>query len=319
MKPFSVPSCAMTPVTPVYDQLAAPWTTYRLGGPMDVAYFPTTVDQCLAVFKTVDAAQQALTVLGWGSNSIVASAGIRGATLITRKLLGETPLDAHRFELGAGVHLARIATLAQQHGLTGAEYMIGIPATLGGAVRMNAGAMGQETSAVVEHVTLYNRQTQQLEQWTADKLGYRYRHSELNPDHHIVLSATLQFSPGDKASITQRMNENVAFRKAYHPIEPNGGSVFQNPDKAHTVGRMLDDLNAKGWREGDMQISPRHANFIINLGHGTSTQLLRLMCRMKQAVKTHYGFTIVPENKLLGDITAEEAALWAELQGTGDG
>jgi UDP-N-acetylmuramate dehydrogenase len=302
---------------PVFGQLAAPWTTYRLGGRMDVVFFPTSVDQCLAVLATVDAKQLPLTVLGWGSNSIVASAGLRGATLITRKLLAQTQLDATRFELGAGVHLAKIATLAQQHSLTGAEYMIGIPATLGGAVRMNAGALGQETSQVIEQVTLYNRLTQQIEYWPVGRLGYRYRHSALDPDQHVVLSAVIKLSLGQRGAISQRMNDSVAFRKTHHPIEPNGGSVFQNPDKNHTVGQMLDQLQAKGWQQGGMAISPRHANFIINLGHGTSLDLLQLMCRMKQAIKQHYGFNIVPENKLLGDITPEEAQLWANLQATG--
>ena len=302
------------PLKPVYGQFAAPWTTYRLGGPMDVAFFPENADQCLSVMRAIEVYQLPITVLGWGSNSIVASTGIRGATLITRKLLMQTRIDNTRFELGAGVHLAKIATLAQQHSLTGAEYMIGIPATLGGAVRMNAGALGQVTSQIIEQVTLYNRQTHLVEHWPVDKLDYRYRHSELDPDQHVVLSAIVNLSPGNQAEIAQRMNDSVAFRKTHHPIEPNGGSVFQNPDKSHTVGQMLDQLQAKGWQQGGMMISPRHANFIINLGNGTSTDLLRLMCRMKQAIKQYYGFTIVPENKLLGQITSEEADLWAELQ-----
>jgi UDP-N-acetylmuramate dehydrogenase len=237
---------------------AAPYTTYRIGGPMALAFLPTTIDEALEGLKVIHQQGYGLTILGWGSNSIVATQGIKGVTLITRKLRFTTALNAHRFEVGAGVHLAHLATTAQQHGLGGAEFMIGIPATLGGAVRMNAGAMGQETAQVVESVTLFNRQTGQVERWTPDRLNYRYRHSDLDPAHHVVLSAVICLKPGDSTAIAERMQTNVVFRKTHHPVEPNGGSVFQNPAPDHTVGHMLDQLNAKGWQVGQVMISPRH-------------------------------------------------------------
>lgn len=316
-----------TPGVPVPERavLAAPYTTYRVGGPMDALYQPTTSAEAGAVLQEACTSGLPVTVLGWGSNVIVASAGIRGVTLITRKLT-ETRVepDARRLIAGAGVHLARIATLAEAHGWTGAEFMIGIPATLGGAARMNAGAMGQETARIVHSVSLFDTACAQEACWPCERLAYGYRTSALQaPDSplRVILSATLQFEPGDPQAIRARMQQNVAFRKAHHPIEPNGGSVFRNPvaadsaSPAPSAGRMLDALGAKTWTEGGVRVSPMHANFIVNTGGGTAGDVLRLMVRMKRAIKSAYGVAVFPENELVGDATPEEADLWAELTG----
>jgi UDP-N-acetylmuramate dehydrogenase len=302
-------------MTDTQPSLAAPFTTYRIGGPMDEMVQPDSLDAAVAVLSGLG--DKPFTVLGWGSNTIVASRGIRGLTLITRRMHWVTPLSDNRFECGAGAHLAKVAKAAESASLSGAEYMIGIPATVGGAVRMNAGAMGQETSAVVETVTLFDRPSGQLQVWTPEDLHFTYRHSAIDPDRHVVLSVVFRFWPGDKALIGPRMAENIAFRKAHHPTEPNGGSVFQNPNKENPAGKLLDALGAKTWQEGGVRVSPLHANFIINTGTGTSTDLLRLMLRMKQSVQQAFGFCLLPENKLLGDITEEERHLWQALNQEG--
>jgi UDP-N-acetylmuramate dehydrogenase len=142
-----------------------------------------------------------------------------------------------------------------------------------------------------------------------------------------VLETTLRFEPGDAATITQKMTDSVQFRKTHHPTEPNGGSVFRNPipteanPKPPSAGMLLDGLGARGnaetgmspWQEGGVQISPRHANFIINVNNGSSLDVLRLMRRMQQAVVDAHGITLRPENVLLGDASAEERALWQLL------
>ncbi|MBY0405599.1 MAG: hypothetical protein K2X66_16980, partial [Cyanobacteria bacterium] len=208
----------------------------------------------------------------------------------------------------------KVAKIAQQHHLKGAEYMIGIPATLGGAVRMNAGALGQETSQVVRYVFVYNLTQGELEIWDPSKLQYSYRHSAIDPSNHVVLAAELEFQPGNFSEITELMENSVAFRKAHHPIEPNGGSVFRNPAPGVTAGKLLDDLGAKTWVEGGVRVSPLHANFIVNVQNGTSTDVLRLMLRMKQTVKEATGYDIFPENLFLGAATPEEVDLWSALQ-----
>ncbi len=288
------------------------FATYRIGGPLQEAYQPASMDEAVAVLQSVRQDEKPLTVIGWGSNSIISSQGVSGATMITRKLTHIEQKSETTFVLGAGVHLAKVATLAQKQCLSGAEYMIGIPATLGGAVRMNAGAMGQETSSVVRYAFVFNMDSGELEIWESNRLGYRYRHSDLDPTKHVVLAGELAFHPGDVATITELMDKNVQFRKTHHPIEPNAGSVFRNPT-GHTVGKLLDDLNAKSWREGGVRISPLHANFIVNTGEGTSLDVLRLMNRMQDAVLKEYDLHIMPENVYLGEMTDEEQSLWAKL------
>lgn len=294
--------------------MGANFTTYRIGGPLEEAYQPATEAEMVAILMDVVRSQKALTVLGWGGNTIIASKGIRGVTIITRKLEWVEQKSSTRFAFGAGVHMAKSASVALKHSLTGGEYMIGIPGTIGGAVRMNAGALGQETSELVRSVTLFNRETAEVETWMPDQLGFRYRWSEIDPTKHIVLSAELEFKPGNAATISEMMEKSVNFRKTHHPKEPNGGSVFKNPSKEMPAGRLMEELGAKGqWREGGVMVSPLHGNFIVNIDNGTSTDVLRLMLRMKRAIKEHYGLDAHPENLFLGDASEEEQVLWQEL------
>ncbi|MDX2085286.1 MAG: UDP-N-acetylmuramate dehydrogenase [Candidatus Melainabacteria bacterium] len=302
----------------------ASFSTYRIGGPIEEAYQPETLEEAVAVLNAIrprlsvaGLGTTEFTVLGWGSNSLIASAGIEGVTLVTRKLAFVEPLSDTCIRFGAGVHLAKATKASLDAGLTGGEYMVGIPGTIGGAVRMNAGAMGQDTAAVVQQVLLYNFQTGSLEQWTPEQLGFRYRHSNIDPHYHVVLAADLNFQPGDPAQIRALIDKNMAFRKTHHPTEPNGGSVFRNPIARPDlkVGWMIDQLGGKQWVEGNVRVSPLHGNFIINLGNGTSTEVLRLMWRMKQAIAEAYQVEVIPENLLLGAMTREEHTLWHQLQG----
>lgn len=292
----------------------AGFTTYRIGGPLEEAYQPVSEAEMIAVLKETHRAGKKLTVLGWGGNTIIASAGIQGVTIITRKLDWVEPKSATRIAFGAGVHLAKSASAALKLSLTGGEYMIGIPGTIGGAVRMNAGALGQETSDLVRSVSLFSLATGEVETWLPERLGFSYRMSAIDPQKHIVLSAELEFKPGVVAEISAMMEKSVSFRKTHHPKEPNGGSVFKNPSMEMPAGKLLEELGAKGnWREGGAMVSPLHGNFIVNIDNATSTDVLRLMLRMKQAIHETYGLDAHPENLFLGEATDEEKALWQAL------
>lgn len=297
--------------------MGAQFTTYRIGGPLDEAYQPRSEAEMVNILRQTQAAGKPLTLLGWGGNSIIASAGIRGVAIITRKLDWVEPITDTRIAFGAGVHLAKAASVALKHGLTGGEFMIGIPGTIGGAVRMNAGALGQETANLVRSVNLYNLETAQLETWLPEQLGFQYRKSVIDPLKHVVLSAELEFQPGNPAEISATMTKSVQFRKTHHPKEPNGGSVFKNPSKEMPAGKLMEELGAKGqWREGGAMVSPLHGNFIVNVDNATSLDVLRLMRRMQRAIQETYGLEAHPENLFLGDATPEEQALWQALTAT---
>jgi len=294
--------------------MGSSFTTYRIGGPLDEAYQPATEADMLTLLTEVQQSGKMLTMLGWGGNSIIASAGIRGVTIITRKLDWVEQKSATRLAFGAGAHLAKSASAALKHSLSGGEFMIGIPGTIGGAVRMNAGALGQDMSNLVQNVTLFNRETAQVETWTAEQLGFSYRKSTILPEKHIVLSAELEFQPGDAEKISTMMDQSVNFRKTHHPKEPNGGSVFKNPAPDMPVGHLMEELGAKGhWREGGAMVSPLHGNFIVNIAQATSTDVLKLMLRMQQAIQERYGLSTHPENLFLGDATDKEQTLWQTL------
>jgi UDP-N-acetylmuramate dehydrogenase len=318
--PVSSTTQEMTTLKAQLGLAAAPYSTYRIGGTMDEAYLPASiaeVEQWLEANAAYITEKGAPTVLGWGSNSLVATQGIRGQTLITRKLNFIEALDEQTFRIGAGVHLAKVAKLALDSGLSGGEFFVGIPGTMGGAVKMNAGAMGQETSTLIKQVLVLNFKTQVLQWLQPDALHFTYRYSAINPAHQLIVAADCHFEQGNIEEARLRMEQNMQFRKAHHPIEPNGGSVFRNPENAPSVGKIMDDLGARGhWRVGQAQVSPKHGNFIINLGEATSTEVLRLMLQMKEAAATNYNVEIYPENRFLGDATPEEQALWQALKGS---
>jgi UDP-N-acetylmuramate dehydrogenase len=317
-----MPTLPVAPSLPETTLLASAFSTYRIGGRMAEAYQPASVEQAIATFNALKPKFEAnptlpLTLLGWGSNSLIASNGIEGITIITRKLATIEPLSPTTLRIGAGVHLAKVATAVQELGLAGAEFFIGIPGTLGGAVVMNAGAMGQETANILTQVLIYDFTTLTASWHPASQLAFAYRQSAINPHHQVVIAADCTFALGDKTLSKQRMEANMAFRKQHHPTQPNGGSVFRNPvgEGALAVGQMVDALGGKGtWRVGDAQVSPLHGNFIVNLGQATSTHVLQLMLQVKEAVAQHYGVTIYPENKFLGQATPAEVALWQALK-----
>jgi UDP-N-acetylmuramate dehydrogenase len=292
----------------------ANFTTYRIGGPLDEAYQPSSEAEIVAILSEVYRSGKKLTVLGWGGNSIIATAGIRGMTIITRKLDWVEQLSPTRLAFGAGVHMAKSSSAALKYALAGGEFMIGIPGTIGGAIRMNAGALGQEMAHLVRSVNLFNLKTGQVETWLPEQLGFSYRKSAIQPNQSIVLSAELEFQAGEAHKISQMMDQSVNFRKSHHPKEPNGGSVFKNPAPDMPMGRLMDELGAKGnWREGGAMVSPLHGNFIVNIDHATSTDVLKLMLRMKRAIQDRFGLDCHPENLFLGEATEEEQTLWQEL------
>ena len=302
-------------IQPLTEKLqGAQYCSYRLGGPLDEPYLPTSLEEAIAVLTMVRNAEKPLTIVGGGSNTIIASQGIRGVTFLCKRLMFVNPMSEHTFQIGSGMPLAKVCKLAQEHSLSGAEFMIGVPGTLGGAVTMNAGAMGQDTSEVMDHAIIFNMETGEIEPWSHEQLQFSYRKSSVTKQM-VILGAQLTFKAGDPQAIAELIQKSLTFRQQHHPKEPNGGSVFKNPTKEMPTGKMLDEIGAKGWREGGAMISPMHANFIVNVDHATSTDILKLMLRMKHAIRDRYGYNVTPENRFLGDATPEEITIWEELTG----
>jgi UDP-N-acetylmuramate dehydrogenase len=293
--------------------LGSQYCSYRVGGPLDLVLLPTLLEEACDNLDFNKKSGLPLTILGGGSNTIIASQGIRGTTFIAKRLMFIEPVDETHLKLGAGLPLAKVCKIAQERNLSGAEFMIGVPGTLGGAIAMNAGAMGQDTASILDTAFIYNLETQCVEEWSAEKLNFSYRMSAIDPKHHVVLGALLKFEPAEAEGIAKRIQASLSFRQVHHPKEPNGGSVFKNPSPDKPCGRLLDELGAKTWSHGGAKVSAMHANFIVNTGQATSTDILELMLKMQRALETHYGLAVSPENRFIGEASVQEAAIWKEL------
>jgi UDP-N-acetylmuramate dehydrogenase len=204
----------------------------------------------------------------------------------------------NRVRAGAGAMGISVASAARDAGIAGLEFLRGIPGTVGGAVRMNAGAYGRDTSNILIEATLVTRDGA-IETWPAERLGYTYRHSEL-PGGAVVVEAVFEGVPGDKAVIAAEMDRIAAEREASQPLRSRtGGSTFKNPE-GDKAWRLIDAAGCRGLRRGDAQVSEKHCNFLLNLGGATSADIEALGEEVRQRVKAQSGVLLEWEIQRVG-------------------
>jgi UDP-N-acetylmuramate dehydrogenase len=248
-------------------------------------------------------------LLGRGSNLVIADAGFRG--LVVQDRAEGARVEGDRYLADAGVPMARAATETQGAGLTGLEYGLAIPGTVGGAVWANAGAHGAETAAVLESATVLLADGTEAV-LTGPDLGFSYRHSRFkdNPDE-LILSAVFRLLPEDPDVIKARLDEIRRWRREHQPLGiPSAGSVFRNPP-GDSAGRLIDASGLKGYRVGGAVVSEKHANFIVNDAHGTATDVRRVAEHVRAEVRARHGIDLPFEIEFAGDWsgwTPEETA-----------
>jgi UDP-N-acetylmuramate dehydrogenase len=301
MSEFSLP--------PVRGQLLqreslAPFTWFRVGGPADVLFLPADADD-LAAFLTALPANVPVMPIGVGSNLIVRDGGIEGVVirLAGRAFAQIEPLEGSRIRAGAGALDSMVAKGAAKAGIAGLEFYVGVPGTIGGALTMNAGCYGRETTNVLLEATAIDRSGKRITLSHAD-FGFTYRHNAL-PEGLIFLDATFQGSPDDPAAITARMNEITAKREGSQPIrEKTGGSTFKNPlapnGEKLSAWMLNDEAGMRGYRRGGAQVSEKHANFLINTGNATAADIEGLGEEVRAAVKGKRGIELEWEIKRVG-------------------
>jgi UDP-N-acetylmuramate dehydrogenase len=283
-------------------------TTMRVGGPADLFATAHNSFELKGLVRFARSRSLPHTLLGRGSDLVVSDAGIRGLVIAVRA--EGTHLDGSRYTAEAGVPMARAATETQKAGLTGLEYGLAIPGSVGGAVWANAGAHGGETAAVLESATLLLADGAEAIVTTSD-LGFRYRHSRLkdNPAE-IVLGAAFRLEPADPATIAARLDDIRRWRREHQPLGlPSAGSVFRNPT-GDSAGRLIDSLGLKGRRIGGAVVSEKHANFIVNDQQGTASDVRRLAETVRAEVLDRLGIELALEIEFAGDWagwTAQEA------------
>ncbi|HEY1904540.1 MAG TPA: UDP-N-acetylmuramate dehydrogenase [Myxococcaceae bacterium] len=281
----------------------APWTSLRVGGPAEVLVRPRTADALVSVLARARAEGVRVHVLGGGANTLVGDLGIPGVTLkLPPDLFAEEvqSLDSGGglVTLGAGAGIVRLTNVMRARGWVGAEFLAGIPGSIGGAVAMNAGTKNGECERVLDAVELA----------TPDGIGWvprsaltiRYRFTEL-PAGAMVTRARFRLPAGDVVASRAAMEADLSYRKRTQPLsQPNCGSVFQNPPGDH-AGRLIDSVGLKGAQLGSAQISTLHANWIVNLGGARAADVVGLIERAQARVREATGITLVPEVKRVGE------------------
>ena len=280
-----------------------PFTTWKVGGPAEWFAEPGEVDELVSLAAWAQAQGLSLRCIGAGSNLLIADSGLPGLTICNRRLQGSR-LDAASglVEAEAGEPIPTLARKAARLGLSGLEWAVGIPGTVGGAVVMNAGAQGGCTAEWLHSVRLLDPANPATPfELEARELDFAYRHSRLQAEAWIVLAATFQLEAGhDPAAITSHTSANLHSRTSTQPYQqPSCGSVFRNPEP-QKAGQLIEALGLKGLQIGDAQVSPIHANFIVNIGQASATDIDALIAEVQRRVLASHGLSLHPEVKRLG-------------------
>ena len=284
-------------------EMLAPFTWFRVGGPADALFLPKDEADLAAFLAGVPDAVP-VTVLGASSNVIIRDGGIEGVVVRLTPAFGKIALDGVRVNAGAAALDARVSLRAAQAGIAGLEFFSGVPGTIGGALRMNAGCYERETKDVLISAIALDRKGRRVELNLAD-FGFSYRHAEA-PDDLIFIEATFQGTRDDPVAILGRIDALKARRETTQPIrEKTGGSTFANPDppgapNQRRAWRLVDEAGMRGARRGGAQVSELHCNFLINTGEATAADIEGLGEDVRAAVKDKAGVELRWEIKRIG-------------------
>lgn len=270
----------------------AEWTTLRVGGPADEMVFPETVEDAAAVVRRCAATGVPWRALGKGSNLLVDDAGVNGVVINTQKLRDISVSADGRVRAGAGLATSALMGRAIEHGLGGLECLVGYPATVGGAARMNAGGRWGETGARIDHVVAIDA-AGEIVTLPASACAFGYRHSALG--RMLVVEVGFLLPQVDVPAYRARIGEIQREKSAAQPLkEPSAGCVFRNPEGA-SAGRLIDQAGLKGRAVGGAMVSNVHGNFIVNRGGAAATDVLRLIDTMRDEVRRSSGVELRTE------------------------
>ncbi len=296
------------------DEPLARFTTMRVGGPADLFATVHNAHELRALVRFARTRGLPHFILGRGSDLVIADAGVRGLVIQIRAEGSRT--EGERYTAEAGVQMARAATETQRAGLTGLEFGLAIPGTIGGAIWANAGAHDADIAGILESARVLAADGTEAIVPATD-LGLAYRDSRFkHPDpgagteapRDVIVDATFHLAASDPDTIKTRLDEIRRWRQAHQPIGlPSAGSVFRNPE-GDSAGRLIDAVGLKGLRIGGAVVSEKHANFIVNDQKGSATDVRRLAERVRAEVQARYGVTLEFEVEFIGD--------WSGWEGT---
>ncbi len=284
------------------DASIAKFSWFKVGGPAEALFEPADPDD-LAEFLAARPDDVPVTVIGVASNIIIRDGGVPGVVVRIGREFADIRIDGAEITAGAAAHDVNVARQARDAGLAGLEFLSGIPGTIGGALRMNAGAYGREIKDVVIDADALDSKGERHRLGLSD-LGFKYRHSDV-PEDWIFIAARLQGTPGDKDEISRRMDDIQSERETTQPIKtPTGGSTFKNPPDSESGGmkawELIEKAGCRGLGRGGARVSERHCNFLINTGDATAADLEGLGEEIRRRVFDATGVTLEWEIRCLG-------------------
>ncbi len=282
-------------------------TSFRIGGPADMFVSPSDRDDLIALLRYIKQKDLAHFILGGGTNLLVRDGGFRGV-VINVQGMNAIRIEREYHAVGgtfitvyaeAGATLSKLLSFATEEGLTGLEFAVGIPGTIGGALCMNAGTAEGEMGDIVDSVTMISPEGEVITKGR-EQMEFGYRSARV-PAGHVIVDAKVILRRGDKTKIMARVKELMDTRRQRQPWgQPSAGSVFKNPQD-EAAGILIESAGLKGKTIGGAQVSDKHANFIVNTGHARAKDVLALMEFVKNAVLEHRGVRLEPEIKIIGE------------------
>ena len=281
-----------------YNEPMSGHTSFRIGGGAEVMAFPKTREELARLLKTSVLLDCKPAILGAGTNVLAPDEGIGGLVICLKDCLdGMEQLDDTRIRVRAGVTMSRAAVFAANLGLSGMEFAHGIPGSVGGGIYMNAGAYGGELCQICESVEVMDNNGN-LHRLSNAEMAFSYRHSILEENGHIVVSADFVLSKGNPEHIRSRMKELIGKRSASQPLDlPSAGSAFKRPVGGYAAA-LIDQAGLKGYQVGGAAISSKHAGFAVNMGGATAEDVKNLLQQVSDKVFENSGIRIVPEIRI---------------------
>lgn len=282
-----------------YNEPMAKHTSFKIGGEAECYIKVTDIEEVKEILKITNTHKLSLTIIGNGTNLLVKDNGIKG--IVAKINIKNTKINEDNIvTVGAGNTLAEIAQVLMQNNLTGFEELAGIPGSIGGAIRMNAGAHGKEIKDVIISATVIDY-IGNIKKFKNEEMAFEYRNSIFSKEKYIILEAELQLEKGNKEEIKEKMQGFANWRKEKQPLEyPNAGSTFKRGNGFITAA-LIDECGLKGTQIGGAQISNKHAGFIINTGNATAKDVLDLVELTKKEILNKYGKEIQLEIEVIGE------------------
>lgn len=290
--------CTQRPLLPAEPMTKH--TSFHIGGPAELMAQPQSEAELQSLLLKAAEAAVPVTLVGNGSNLLVRDKGIRGLVIKLGSMLRDIKVSGNVLTFGSGVSLAQASKKAAELGLSGMEFAVGIPGSIGGAVYMNAGAYDGEMSKVVKSVRVMDA-AGEVSELSASELDFGYRHSALQGSSKIVTSVTVELAVGDKQAIAEKMADFSNRRITKQPLElPSAGSMFKRPP-GYFAGTLIDQTGLKGYTVGGAQVSTKHAGFVVNIGGATAADVLQLISDVQAKVFAAHGVHLEPEVLVLGE------------------